>query len=42
MAGVDMCTVQKLLGHSDVYVTAIYSHLAPDYLMMSVEKLDFY
>lgn len=41
MSGVDLYTVQKLLGHSDISITQIYSHLAPDYLANSVEKLDY-
>ena len=41
MNGVDIYTVQKLLGHSDISITAIYSHLAPDYLAVSVERLPY-
>ena len=41
MSGIDLYTVQKLLGHSDISVTSIYSHLAPDYLSKSVENLFF-
>jgi len=39
MAGVDLYTVAKLLGHSSVAVTEMYVHLAPDHLKVSVEKL---
>jgi len=39
MQGVDLYTVSKLLGHSDVRITQIYAHLAPDHLKASVEKL---
>jgi len=39
MSGVDLPTVQKLLGHSDIQTTMIYSHLAPDHLADAVEKL---
>jgi len=40
MSGVDLPTVQKLLGHSDIQTTMIYSHLAPDHLADAVEKLN--
>ncbi len=39
MRGVDLPTVQKLLGHSDIQTTMIYSHLAPDHLSDAVNKL---
>lgn len=39
MSGVDLPTVQKLLGHSDIQTTMIYSHLAPDHIVAAVEKL---
>ncbi len=41
MKGVDLPTVQKLMGHSDIQTTMIYSHLAPDHLADAVEKLDY-
>ena len=41
MSGVDLPTVQKLMGHSDIQTTMIYSHLAPDHLADAVEKLEF-
>jgi len=40
MKGVDLPTVQKLLGHSDIQTTMIYSHLAPDHLVDAVNKLE--
>jgi len=40
MAGVDLATVSKLLGHKDISTTMIYSHLSPDHLRGAVEKLD--
>ena len=40
MKGVDLPTVQKLLGHSDIQTTMIYAHLAPDHLVDAVNKLD--
>jgi len=41
MNGVDLPTVQKLMGHSDIQTTMIYSHLAPDHLAEAANKLDF-
>jgi integrase len=32
MEGVDLPTVQQLMGHSDIKTTMIYSHLSPDHL----------
>ncbi|MCK5127302.1 MAG: tyrosine-type recombinase/integrase [candidate division Zixibacteria bacterium] len=41
MKGVDLPTVVKLMGHSDIQTTMIYAHLAPDHLADAVEKLSF-
>ncbi|NIS15703.1 MAG: tyrosine-type recombinase/integrase [Aliifodinibius sp.] len=41
MNGVDLPTVQKLMGHTDIQVTMIYAHLAQDHLNEAVNKLDF-
>ena len=41
MAGVDIRTVQTLLGHKDISTTMRYAHLAPDHLKGAVERLDF-
>lgn len=41
MKGVDLPTVQKLMGHSDIQTTMIYSHLTPDHLVAALDKLDF-
>ena len=41
MKGVDLPTVQKLMGHSDIQTTMIYSHLAQDHLSDAINKLDF-
>ncbi len=41
MAGVDLPTVQKLMGHSSIETTMIYAHLAPDHLQGAVDKLEF-
>jgi integrase len=40
MAGVDLYSVSKLLGHSNVEMTQRYAHLAPDYLRAAVRKLE--
>ncbi len=40
MNGVDLATVQQLLGHRDIQTTMIYAHLAPDHLAGAVEKLN--
>jgi len=39
MQGVDLPTLQKLLGHADVQTTMIYSHLAIDHLADAMNKL---
>jgi len=39
MAGVDLPTVQKLMGHSDIETTMLYAHLAPEHLSKAVNKL---
>ncbi len=41
MQGIDLPTVQKLLGHSDVKTTMIYSHLATDHLSDAMNKLSY-
>lgn len=40
MKGVDLYTIQKLLGHSSIKTTEIYAHLAPDYLQSAIRKLE--
>lgn len=39
MRGVDLKTVQELLGHKDMTMTLRYSHLSPDHKRAAVEKL---
>jgi site-specific recombinase XerD len=41
MRGVDIRTVQKLLGHHSIKMTEKYSHLAPDHLQSVANYLDF-
>lgn len=41
MSGVDLPTVKKLMGHSDIETTMIYSHLADEHVDKAVEKLKF-
>lgn len=38
-AGVDLFTVSRLLGHSDVNMTKVYAHLAPQHLAAAVARL---
>jgi integrase len=40
MADVDLYSVSKLLGHSDIAMTQRYAHLTPDYLRAAVRKLE--
>ncbi len=40
MKGVDLPTIQKLMGHSDIKTTMIYAHLAPEHLKSAIEKLE--
>jgi integrase len=40
MSGVDIRTVQELLGHRDIRMTMRYSHLAPDHMRKAVCVLD--
>ena len=40
MKGVDLRTVQQLLGHKDIKMTMRYSHLSSEHLQESIERLD--
>lgn len=40
MKGVDLSTVQKLLGHKSIVTTMRYAHLSPEHLRGAVERLD--
>lgn len=39
MRGVDLPSVQKLMGHTKIETTMIYSHQTPDHLRSAIEKL---
>lgn len=41
MQGVDLPTVGRLMGHTNIATTMIYAHLAPDHLANAVTKLPF-
>jgi integrase len=41
MAGGNILTLQKLLGHSDIQTTMIYAHLAPEFMAAEVDRLAF-
>ena len=39
MAGVDITTVSRLLGHTTLKMTLSYAHLAPGHLSAAIEAL---
>ena len=39
MAGVDLRTVQELMGHKSIQMTVRYSHLTPKHTLAAVEML---
>ena len=40
MSGVDLYTVQRLMGHMSISMTERYSHLAPDHLRKAVSRME--
>ena len=40
MQGVDIRTVQQLMGHKDIKMTMRYSHLSPEYVKEAIGRLD--
>jgi site-specific recombinase XerD len=40
MSGVDVVTVQQLLGHAHINMTMRYAHLAPEHRAKAVRALD--
>ena len=41
MAGGNLLTLQKLLGHASIEMTLVYSHLAPNFVAAEVERLKY-
>lgn len=41
MAGGNILALQKILGHSDLKLTLVYAHLAPDFLDGEMDRLEF-
>jgi site-specific recombinase XerD len=41
MSGVDIVTVSKLLGHSSINTTMIYSHLTEGHVKEAIQKIRF-
>lgn len=39
MAGVDLPTIAKILGHTDIKTTMIYSHLAGNHIRQAVRRI---
>jgi integrase len=40
MQGVNLRTVQQVMGHKDIKMTMRYSHLSPEYVQEAMERLD--
>jgi integrase len=40
MQGVDLRTVQQVMGHKDIKMTMRYSHLSPEYVQEAIRRLD--
>ena len=40
MSGVDIKSVQELLGHASLTMTMKYAHLAPDHRLRAIKTLD--
>ena len=40
MQGVDLRTVQQVMGHKDIKMTMRYSHLSPEYVQEAIGRLD--
>jgi Phage integrase family len=39
MSGVDLRTVQELMGHKTIQMTVRYAHLAPEHRLAAVQRL---
>ena len=40
MEGIDVTTIQRLMGHANISTTMIYMHLAPDHLKGAINRLN--
>ena len=40
MSGVDIRTVQELMGHADINMTMRYAHLSPDHKRGAMEQME--
>jgi len=40
MQGIDLKTVQQVMGHKQIKMTMRYSHLSPEYVQEAIERLD--
>lgn len=40
MMGVDLRTVQELMGHKEIKMTCRYAHMAPDHQIAALHRLD--
>ena len=41
MAGVDLPSIQQILGHHDISMSMVYAHLSPDHLARTVDRLPY-
>jgi site-specific recombinase XerD len=41
MSGGNILALQRILGHSDVKMTMIYAHLAPDFMGREMERVSY-
>ena len=41
MAGGSLLALSKILAHSNIAMTMVYAHLAPDYLDREMERVKF-
>jgi site-specific recombinase XerD len=41
MAGIDLPTISKFMGHSDIKTTMIYVHLSSEHMQSSILKLGY-